>query len=256
MMAAGRLVALLFSFWAVIWVTACAPLPAELPPAASGAARPEAGSLATLTVLYTNDEHGWMLGQEEGTGAAELLGLWQSRHGYRQDDPHFLVLSGGDNWTGPAISTWFQGESMVEVMNAMGYDATAIGNHEFDFGAEVLQERIAQARFPFLSANLRDRASGAVPTDLGIRDYVILDLGDIRVGLIGLTTTLTPLTTNPTHVAPFEFVPYEEALREVVPKVRADGADLILVPAHLCLGELMSLARSVRDLDIALFGGG
>ena len=71
-----------------------------------------------ITIIYTNDEHGWMEGMEDGQGAANLYALWESRQGYTEDGP-FLILSGGDNWTGPAISTWTQGESMVEVMNAM-----------------------------------------------------------------------------------------------------------------------------------------
>ena len=93
----------------------------------------------TFTVLYTNDEHGWMEGMQSGQGAAELLGLWRTKQGYRPDGP-FLILSGGDNWTGPAISTWFDGQSMVEVMNAMGYKASVIGNHEFDFGLDGLNK--------------------------------------------------------------------------------------------------------------------
>ena len=85
-----------------------------------------------LTILYTNDEHGWMEGEEKGSGAANLLGLWRQKEGY---DPQgdFLILSGGDNWTGPAISSWFKGQSMVEVMNDMGYAASTDDHHQSDF---------------------------------------------------------------------------------------------------------------------------
>src|SRR3972149_11171560 len=96
-----------------------------------------------LTVLYTNDEDGWMEGVAKGRGAANLLGLGREKEGYTPDGP-YLILSGGDNWTGPAISTWFQGLGMVEVMNAMGYAASAIGNHEFDFGLDILKTRISE----------------------------------------------------------------------------------------------------------------
>ncbi|MBN1582853.1 MAG: bifunctional metallophosphatase/5'-nucleotidase, partial [Anaerolineae bacterium] len=110
-----------------------------------------------LVILYTNDEHGWMeaageMGHETG-GAAELLGLWRDKEGYTRDGP-YLILSGGDMWTGPAISTWFAGEPMAEAMNVMGYGAAAVGNHEFDFGLDGLRARSAQATFPFLSANI------------------------------------------------------------------------------------------------------
>ena len=90
-----------------------------------------------ITILYTNDEHGWIEKSEYTNGAANLMGLWRDNEEYDGDES-FLILSGGDNWTGPAISTWFEGESTVDVMNAMEYDASAIGNHEFDFKVDGL----------------------------------------------------------------------------------------------------------------------
>ena len=80
-----------------------------------------------LTILYTNDEHGWMEGVREGLGAANLVGMWRNQFGYEPGLDSYLLLSGGDMWTGPAISTWFEGEGMVEVMNQMGYSAAAVG---------------------------------------------------------------------------------------------------------------------------------
>lgn len=208
-----------------------------------------------ITILYTNDEHGWMLGQDEDAGAANLMGLWRTAEQY-QPDGNFLLLSGGDMWTGPAISTWFRGQSMAEVMNAMGYDAAAVGNHEFDFGLETLQTRAAESDFPFLSANIRYKSDGTTPEDLGIRPYVIVTVNDIKVGIIGLTTTRTTTTTNPVNITQFDFIDYETALREVVPLVKTEGAEMIVVPAHICQDEVMALASKVADLDIQLLGGG
>jgi len=95
-----------------------------------------------------------------------------------------------------------------------------------------------------------------VPEDLGIRPYTIITVNNIQVGIIGLTTTSTPITTNPVNVAAFDFIDYETALREVVPQVREAGAEMIVVPAHICQGELEDLAQDVADLDIQLLGGG
>ncbi|MEZ4656689.1 MAG: bifunctional UDP-sugar hydrolase/5'-nucleotidase [Caldilineaceae bacterium] len=252
------------ALWIILCVllTACVPLtppPLSTPtatvfptPTAESETTPEA---ITLTIFYTNDEHGWMAGVQPDQSAAHLLGLWRAIEAELGSD-HFLILSGGDNWTGPAISTWFAGEGMVAVMNAMGYDVSVIGNHEFDFGLDLMQQRIAEADFPFLSANMRYKADGSSPTDLGIQPYTILDLGDLQVGVIGLTTTSTPLTTKPVNVADFDFIDYEAALRQVVPAVIDAGADIVLVPSHVCMGELAELANQVADLDIDLFGGG
>jgi len=229
-----------------------APTPVVTPDAT--AATPDAS--ITLTVLYTNDEHGWMAGREKGQGAANLMGLWQEKFGYDRDDSHFLLLSGGDNWTGPAISSWFKGESMIEVMNAMGYDASAVGNHEFDFGLDVLKARAEQAHFPYLAANLSYKRDGQVPTDLGVLPYTIIDAGEVQVGVIGLANTGTPHVTNPAHVGELQFAPYVETLQQVVPQVRAAGADVIIVVSHLCNEELRYTAAQTQDLGIALFGGG
>lgn len=214
-----------------------------------------AETVREITILYTNDEHGWMAGLQEGASAANLVGLWRTAEGY-EPDGNFLLLSGGDMWTGPAISTWFQGQSMAEVMNAMGYDAAAVGNHEFDFGLEMLQTRAAESGFPFLSANIRYKSDGTTPDDLGIRPYTIITVNEIQVGIIGLTTTSTPTTTNPVNVAEFNFIDYEIALREVVPQVKAEGAEMIVVPGHVCQAELEELAQDIADLGVQLLGGG
>lgn len=216
---------------------------------------PAGDPIRELTILYTNDEHGWMEGMAEGEGAANLVGLWREVEGYHEDGP-FLILSGGDLWTGPAISTWFEGESMTEVLNAMGYQAAAVGNHEFDFGLSALQRRAAQATFPLLSANIRYQDNGRTPTELGIQPYTVLEANGIQVGLIGLTTTSTPVTTNPVTVSEFDFLNYQTALREVVPQARAAGAELLLVLSHVCQDELKSLAAQIADLNIHMLGGG
>lgn len=208
-----------------------------------------------LTVLYSNDEHGWMEGREPGLGAAGLLGLWREKEGYSEGEP-FLLLSGGDHWTGPAISTWFEGESMVEVMNAMDYDATAIGNHEFDFGLDNLQQRIRQANFPYLAANIQWKASEALPVELGMLAYTIIEVNDLSIGIIGLSTTDTPSTTSPINVVDLLFLDYEPVLRETVAELEVENPDLIFVVSHVCMESLRPLATAVVDLNISLMGGG
>ncbi|MFT6296018.1 MAG: 2',3'-cyclic-nucleotide 2'-phosphodiesterase (5'-nucleotidase family) [Glaciecola sp.] len=208
-----------------------------------------------LTILYTNDEHGWMEGVEEGGGAASLFEQWQAQEGFTKDGP-FLVLSGGDNWTGPAISTWVEGESMVEVMNAMDYDASAIGNHEFDFGLDTLAVRTSQANFPYLSANTAWKESGGYPLELGILPFTVKAVAGLNVAIIGLSTTETATTTMPSVVAPLVFNEYAQALRKVMPSVNQADPDLIIVISHVCMDELRVLAGEVADLNIAMMGAG
>jgi 2',3'-cyclic-nucleotide 2'-phosphodiesterase/3'-nucleotidase len=210
-------------------------------------------STREIIVLYTNDEQGWMQATENTGGAAGMKGLWQEKEGYSEDGP-YLILSGGDMWTGPAISTWFKGESMAEVMNAMDYTAAAIGNHEFDYGVTNLQARLAQSDFPFLSANIREKATNTIPEFA--TPYIIREVNDVQVGIIGLTTTSTPYTAFPDNVRDYNFIPYADALQQVVPQVKAGGAELLIVAGHICDEEMQALAQTAARLGISLIGGG
>jgi len=206
-----------------------------------------------LVVLYTNDEHGWMEPSAETGGAGGILNRWRRSQGLTEDGP-FLILSGGDMWTGPAISTVLEGESMTDVMNRMGYDAAAIGNHDFDFSPEVLRERARQADFPFLSANLRDRSTGQIP-DFA-QAYVIREINGIRVAIIGLTTVETSVDTRPFYVQGFRFLPYADVLTELIPRVQEQDPDVILIIGHVCNNELHQIADVAAKFDIPLMAGG
>lgn len=222
-------------------------------PDLSNFAKSETETLRRLLILYTNDEHGWIEANGEIGGAARLAHLWRKIEGHAPDAPT-LALSGGDLWTGPAISTYSQGEAMIDIMNALDYKAAAIGNHDFDDGLEVLRKRAKQAKFPLLSANLREKSTGATP-DFAL-PYITLDVNGIRLGLIGLTTRETPVDTQPAHVADYEFLPYHDTLVETVPQVKAEGAQLLAVLGHICTAEMRLLAPLAAELGIAfLFGG-
>ncbi|NHZ85766.1 MAG: hypothetical protein GWP19_07785 [Planctomycetia bacterium] len=206
-----------------------------------------------IVIYYTNDEHGRIEKSQFTDGAAKMMGLWRTNEGYNGDDK-FLILSGGDNWTGPAISTWFKGESTVDVMNAMEYDASAIGNHEFNFQVEGLYDRIEQANFPYLSANIREVTSGKIP-DFAT-PYIIKDIAGIMVGIIGLTTTSTPYISFPVIVLDYNFIDYSTALENIVPQVKKDGAELLIVIAHINYSEMVGLVPVLVDLGISAIGGG
>jgi len=131
-----------------------------------------------------------------------------------------------------------------------------VGNHEFDVGLDTLARRIGEANFPFLSANTRWRDTHAVPTDIGLQPFTVVEVNSLRVGIIGLTTTSTPRTTNPVNVTELEFIDYEQAIRQTVPAVRSQGVDMLFVIAHVCMAPVHQLAQSLSDLNIQLIGGG
>ncbi len=212
-----------------------------------------APSTKDFVLLYTNDEHGWMEPTDYTDGAAGLAGLWKSRESYDGSDS-YLILSGGDMWTGPAISTWFQGESMVEVMNAMEYDAAALGNHEFDFTVAELNKRVEEMNFPLLSANIREKTTGNIPSFA--EPYTIIDVGDIQVGILGLSSLSTPYSAFPAYVEDYSFIPYADAIEEFAPEMISNGAELLIITGHICENEMESLVPLAKSYNIPIIGGG
>ncbi|MFP4025312.1 MAG: bifunctional metallophosphatase/5'-nucleotidase [Thiohalospira sp.] len=210
-------------------------------------------SLVNFTIFYTNDEHGWLEATENSDGAAGLAGIWKTEENYDGSD-NFLVLSGGDNWTGPAVSTWFMGEPMVEVLNALEYDASAIGNHDFDFTIEVLEERLEEMNFPFVAANIVEKSSGEIPSF--VKPYIIKEISGVKVGIIGLASLSTPNTTFPKNVETLDFLPYEQAINTYAPQAKAEGADFLILIGHICRDEMEQLVPVAKNHHIKIIGGG
>jgi 2',3'-cyclic-nucleotide 2'-phosphodiesterase (5'-nucleotidase family) len=206
-----------------------------------------------ILIYYTNDEHGWLEPNKNNDGAPGLMGSWKEKDDFNFDGP-FLLLSGGDMWTGPAISTLSAGKSMVEIMNSLGYDAAAIGNHEFDFSIDTLKKRQSEMAFPLLAANIREKVSGDIP-DFAT-PYIIKKINDVSIGIIGLTTTSVPTTTKPANVSDYNFTPYKNELTEIFPEVKAEGAELVILIGHLCYDEMIELIPLAKKYGIVLIGGG
>lgn len=207
----------------------------------------------TITIIYTNDEHGWMEPTPTSGGAAGIITLWKQNEGYAENKP-YLILSGGDMWMGPAISTWFDGKSMVEVMNKMNYSAAAFGNHEFDFGFDKLLERKSQSKFPFLSANMRIKNTGGYPDF--VTPYIIKEVSGVKIGIVGLTSVLIAGVVSPKYLEGLELISYQEALNNVIPKMRSEGAKLLIIIAHMGGSEMRALAPFAKKLGVSLIAGG
>jgi 5'-nucleotidase/UDP-sugar diphosphatase len=213
----------------------------------------ETDTIRHLVILYTNDEHGWMEPYQNTSGAAGMARLWRQREGLGENE-HLLVLSGGDMWTGPALSTVLEGESTAEVMNEIGYQAAAIGNHDFDFGQEALRARLEQSDFPFLSANIRIKETGQIP-DFA-QPYLVAEINGVQVGIIGLTTTETRVDTKPAHVTDLNFMEYRDVIPTFSVKAREDGAELLMIIAHVCAAQTRVLAPLAAEHGIHIIGGG
>jgi 5'-nucleotidase/UDP-sugar diphosphatase len=217
----------------------------------------EAGSPVGITILHVNDTHGHIQPAVEKSvdperpvgGAAWLARMIESE---REDNPEgTLLLSGGDMFQGTAISNIFRGKPVMEVMNAVKFDAMVIGNHEFDWGRKVLNRLRKAARFPFLSANIKDRKGNDLP---GVRPYVILERRGLKIAVIGMTTTETGDMTKPNHVTGLRFLEPEDVLPDEIRQAKSRGAKMIIVLSHLGLDADKKMAVDIPGVDLIVGG--
>jgi 5'-nucleotidase / UDP-sugar diphosphatase len=201
----------------------------------------------TIRVLHVNDFHGFAMPQKsldagDALGGASYL-AWEVAR-LRTGQPTLLLSAGdmiqGDNW-----ANLFQGNSVIELMNLMGFDAMVLGNHEFDFGVPRLRHLISRAKFPFLAANV----AGLPP----LRPFIIKDLAGVRIAIIGVVTDETPITTHPHNVAGLKFGSPGAALKKCLQELQG-RADLYLVLSHVGYPEDRVLAAEIPGIDVIVGG--
>ncbi|HSJ08589.1 MAG TPA: 5'-nucleotidase C-terminal domain-containing protein, partial [Longimicrobiales bacterium] len=221
-----------------------------------------------LRVLSTNDFHGHLelqtpsWAQGRGVGGAAVLTRYFQLEAEAFDGPT-IILDGGDVMQGTPVSNLARGRPTVDYFNMARYRGAALGNHEFDWGSPVLRERIAEAGFPWLGANILVTGSDTTPS--WVRPTAMIEHGGVRIGLIGLTTEETPETTHAANVAGLTFADGGPIIDRYVPLLRAQGADFVIVVAHAgadckedavtCEGELIDWVASARTKPDLVIGG-
>lgn len=187
-----------------------------------------------LTILHTNDHHGHLApftynqSPETGGLAAQYAAVNIVRQEVEKSGGHVLILSAGDVNSGMPDSDLLNAEPDFKAMNLIGYDAMALGNHEFDKPREVLQQQKAWAQFPFLAANILLKDTGK-PL---FGDYIIKQLAGLKVAIIGFTTPETPKITLPGRTSDLIFVDPAQAAKEILAQVR-DKVDIVIALTHL-----------------------
>jgi 5'-nucleotidase len=231
---------------------AAVPIPAVKPP--PRAAKPEQSTQALrITIVGTNDLHGWVMGQKERFPRGEIrYGGVATFASYlqvlRADNPDGVVLvDAGDLFQGTLMSNLTEGGVVIEALNQLNYDAAAIGNHEFDYGPVgpisaatqatmdpfgALKARISQAKFPLLSTNIYETATGFRPTWLPSDGTVIVQRHGLKIGIVGLTTPQTPTVTLPINVQTLKFRPLASEALAAATRLREKGVDLVVGVVH------------------------
>lgn len=213
----------------------------------------------TITILTVNDFHGAMNEAGKNPGAAKLVGYLKAETA--KNPSGTILLSAGDMFQGSPDSNMLYGKPVVAVMNEAGFAAMALGNHEFDWGIQVLTELINQADFPFIAANVVDRTTGN-PVSFA-KPYTFLEKNGLKIAIIGLTTPETAYKTNPAYSKNFIFCDPAKTVKELVPLLKQQGTDIIVVLSHMgsevdaaneVKGEAADLAWNTDGVDAIVSG--
>jgi 2',3'-cyclic-nucleotide 2'-phosphodiesterase / 3'-nucleotidase len=230
-----------------------------------------------LTLLGTTDLHGHVDPLDYYTNSPANLGLAKIAtliRRVRAERPNVLLLDSGDTIQGTPLAYYYAEKDttapnpMMLLMNSLGYDAAAAGNHEFNFGLNILWKAKREANFPILAANLEQEYKSGVPY---FRPYIIKEIAGVRVGIVGFVTPAVPSWEISANYRGYKFLPIVETARRVVPEVRRQ-ADLVVAITHSGLGPdpatgesagadeipgentTLALAEQVPGIDVILFG--
>ena len=224
---------------------------------------------ARIQILGTTDMHGHMLAEDSyslqplNQGWAKITTLIRRQQAL---NPNTILVDCGDTLQGEPINYVRSvlhrelPEPSVAIMNALGYAAMAVGNHDYDFGLEVLHAAELQAKFPFLSANTLD-AKGRP----GHQSHIVVTVAGLRVALVGFTTPRVPAMTEPRNYQGLHFEDIVATAKVLVPRLRqTEKVDLVIVIMHSGLGQVdgqpgdenaaLRLADQVPGIDAILTG--
>ena len=190
-----------------------------------------------VVIMHTNDIRGHVLAGPGAGGSAKLATVV---HQFRPD----LMLDAGGMLSGSLISDTFSGSPVIEAMNAIGYDAAAVGGNEFSFGTNALKARAREANFPLLSAN------AASPID-EIQVAAIFNAQDVRIAVIGLTSEELTRTGHPQNVKYVDVADSLLTLETVLPRVR-DRADCIILLTNVSRAEEQRIARAFPEIRLII----
>ncbi len=247
----------LFMLVSLIAAPAYADSPADpIPPQVVGQVAYPGVEDDVLYIFHTNDTHGRMTGSLESADAAafssaKLAGYVQ---GMRNMGHNVLLLDGGDAVHGKVSANAFKGYSVINIMNRMGYDAMAAGNHEFDYGLDRAVQLAKYAKFPVLSANLTDEEGNPV-----FKDTLIKEIGGHKIGIFGLTTPETATKANPKFFVGYVFQDAVETAQKCVDALKAAGCDYIIALGHIGMDEespvtSFDITDAVTGIDLFIDG--
>jgi len=182
-----------------------------------------------IVILSINDYHGALAPAGKNVGAVKLVDALKTEKAKNPEGT--IIVSGGDNYQGSAMSNMLYGEPVSAVFKEMGIELSAVGNHEFDWGVDRISKWAEDGGFTFVCTNIYDIRTNE-PVDWA-EPFAIIEKMGVKVGFIGMATPETAYKTLKANVVNYEFRDPVEVITEWVPKVKDAGADIIIALTHL-----------------------
>lgn len=221
-----------------------------------------------ITVLGTSDMHGainsWAYESDKDNGNMGLARIHSIVKQVKGENPNTLVIDNGDTIQGSIMTDDLYNADlskpnpMIDMMNFVGYDVMTLGNHEFNFGLQLIDKMVKEAEFPILSANIYKKEDGS---NL-VEPYIVKDIDGVKVGILGLTVPSVPKYDG-SKVESLEFMHMAEEAKKYVQILKEqEGVDIIIATVHAGLdGEeddgsdsAKSIALEVPEIDVLLLG--
>lgn len=204
-----------------------------------------------ITILHTNDFHMYLLGSVDKNkkpigGSARIYTVVQQERAYNPDRT-LLVDAGDAIGGGPPIGAFFYGKNVIEVYNAMGYNYATFGNHEFDWGKDILAQRVSEAKYTYISSNIIDTKTNS---SFMSKPYDIKTFGFVKLGLFGLTTPQLPILVNPKGIEGLQVLDPVKTATNMVSTLK-DKANFIVLLSHLGYSATDYYTGSIGDMQLA-----
>lgn len=213
-------------------------------------------NLEKILILHWNDFHAQNMPMRSICGdtncyvggTANLLGLINK---FRNEWKNVLILNAGDDFQGTPISSITKGRSQVELMNIIKPDAMVLGNHEFDYGRDVLEENLKTAKFDVLAGNIWDKKRGKTFA----KPYIVKKIGKAKIGIIGLTTPELFKLSLRENLKDLELLNIEKVLRQYIYELKnKEKVDLIVALTHIGVEGDSVLATKFPEIDVIIGG--
>jgi len=212
----------------------------------------------SFVLLHINDFHGKLKPFKRNNflhlGPLYVSGYYNIAtvvNDFRKKGPT-LYLNAGDMITGSLLCDYYHGTTVIDVMNLVPPDVATIGNHEFDWGVKGLNNLLRRAKFDIVLANVYPEPGSGVKLE-NIKPFVVKNVGGVRVGIIGVTTTETPHITMEGNTKGLRFIAPEKVVSEYG-KYLQNRVDVLIVLSHLGYKEDKALARKVDNVDLIVGG--